>query len=110
MLRWVTPDGRRLLLARVLRTFAYGYLSVVLGVYLLINVAYLYAMPFWQISSSNSTAYPEAPSVAARASAFGPHKRHKRDSKNGVSVASLSFKSARNGRYDRNEDAAAGTG
>jgi MFS family permease len=33
-LRWVTPDGRRLLLARVLRTFAYGYLSVVLGVYL----------------------------------------------------------------------------
>ena len=34
MLRWVAPDGRRLLLARVLRTFAYGYLSVVLGVYL----------------------------------------------------------------------------
>src|SRR5437764_15077076 len=33
-LNWVTPDGRRLLLARVLRTFAYGYLSVVLGVYL----------------------------------------------------------------------------
>jgi len=33
-LRWVTPDGRRLLLARVLRTFAYGYLAVVLGVYL----------------------------------------------------------------------------
>ncbi|MDP9245933.1 MAG: MFS transporter [Chloroflexota bacterium] len=33
-LRWVTPDGRRLLLARVLRTFAYGYVAVVLGVYL----------------------------------------------------------------------------
>jgi len=33
-LGWVTTDGRRLLLARVLRTFAYGYLSVVLGVYL----------------------------------------------------------------------------
>ena len=33
-LRWVSPDGRRLLLARVLRTFAYGYLSVVLGIYL----------------------------------------------------------------------------
>jgi MFS family permease len=33
-LRWIMPDGRRLLLARVLRTFAYGYLSVVLGVYL----------------------------------------------------------------------------
>jgi len=33
-LRWVTPDGRRLLLARVLRTFAYGYLAVVVGLYL----------------------------------------------------------------------------
>ena len=33
-LRGVSPDGRRLLLARVLRTFAYGYLAVVLGVYL----------------------------------------------------------------------------
>jgi len=33
-LGWITPDGRRLLLARVLRTFAYGYLSVVLGLYL----------------------------------------------------------------------------
>ena len=33
-LTWVSPDGRRLLLARVLRTFAYGYLAVVLGVYL----------------------------------------------------------------------------
>src|SRR5438045_8693589 len=33
-LTWVTPDGRRLLVARVLRTFAYGYLAVVLGVYL----------------------------------------------------------------------------
>ena len=34
MLRWVSPDGQRLLVARVLRTFAYGYLAVVLGVYL----------------------------------------------------------------------------
>ncbi|HEY8732589.1 MAG TPA: MFS transporter [Candidatus Limnocylindria bacterium] len=33
-LSWISPDGRRLLLARVLRTFAYGYLAVVLGVYL----------------------------------------------------------------------------
>ncbi len=44
-----------------------GGTVLVLGIYLLINVAYLYAMPFWQISSSNSTAYPEAPSVAAKA-------------------------------------------
>ena len=36
-------------------------------IYLLINVAYLYALPFWQVASSNSTAYPDAPSVAARA-------------------------------------------
>lgn len=34
MLDWITPDGRRLLVARVLRTYAYGYLAVVLGVYL----------------------------------------------------------------------------
>jgi len=33
-LSWLSSDGRRLLLARALRTFAYGYLSVILGVYL----------------------------------------------------------------------------
>ncbi len=33
-LDWLDRDGRRLLAARALRTFAYGYLSVVLGVYL----------------------------------------------------------------------------
>lgn len=33
-LEWLSADGRRLLLTRVLRTFAYGYLAVVLGVYL----------------------------------------------------------------------------
>ena len=40
---------------------------VVLAIYCLINTAYLYALPFWQVTSANSTAYPEAPSVAARA-------------------------------------------
>lgn len=33
-LGWLNPDGRRLLLARILRTFAYGYLGVVLALYL----------------------------------------------------------------------------
>ena len=33
-LEWISPDGRLLLLARVLRTFGYGYLAVVLGLYL----------------------------------------------------------------------------
>ena len=40
---------------------------LVLGLYLAINAAYLYALPFWQVASANSTAYPDAPSVAARA-------------------------------------------
>ena len=34
MLSWLSADGRRLLIARALRTFAYGYLTVILGVYL----------------------------------------------------------------------------
>ena len=33
-LAWLSSDGKRLLLTRVLRTFAYGYLAVILGVYL----------------------------------------------------------------------------
>ena len=44
-----------------------GGTLLVLAIYLLINVAYLWALPFWQVASANSTAYPEAPSVAARA-------------------------------------------
>ncbi|HUI58989.1 MAG TPA: amino acid permease, partial [Steroidobacteraceae bacterium] len=44
-----------------------GGTVLVLAVYLLINLAYLYALPFWEVSSANSTAYPEAPSVAAKA-------------------------------------------
>src|SRR3989442_15915183 len=31
---WLTADGRFILAARAVRTFAYGYLSVLLGVYL----------------------------------------------------------------------------
>ena len=44
-----------------------GGALLVLALYLLINTAYLYALPFWQVASANSTAYPDAPSVAARA-------------------------------------------
>jgi APA family basic amino acid/polyamine antiporter len=44
-----------------------GGTLLVLAIYMLINVAYLYALPFWQVATANSTAYPEAPSVAARA-------------------------------------------
>jgi basic amino acid/polyamine antiporter, APA family len=44
-----------------------GGMLLVLALYLTINVAYLYALPFWQVATSNSTAYPQAPSVAARA-------------------------------------------
>jgi APA family basic amino acid/polyamine antiporter len=44
-----------------------GGTLLVLGLYLIVNFAYLYALPFWQVASANSTAYPEAPSVAARA-------------------------------------------
>src|SRR5919197_6143851 len=33
-LAWLSADGKRLLLTRVLRTFGYGYLAVVLAVYL----------------------------------------------------------------------------
>jgi APA family basic amino acid/polyamine antiporter len=40
---------------------------LVLAIYLVINMAYLYALPFGQVASANSTAYPDAPSVAARA-------------------------------------------
>ena len=39
---------------------------LVVGIYLLVNTAYLCALPFWAVASSNSTAYPDAPSVAAR--------------------------------------------
>jgi APA family basic amino acid/polyamine antiporter len=44
-----------------------GGALLVLALYLTVNTAYLYALPFWQVTSANSTAYPDAPSVAARA-------------------------------------------
>ena len=34
MFDWLSPDGKKLLATRILRTFAYGYLAVVLGLYL----------------------------------------------------------------------------
>ena len=34
MLTWLSVDGKKLLATRILRTFAYGYLATVLGVYL----------------------------------------------------------------------------
>ena len=34
MLSWLSPDGKKLLVTRILRTFAYGYLATALGVYL----------------------------------------------------------------------------
>jgi basic amino acid/polyamine antiporter, APA family len=40
---------------------------LVLGIYLLVNTAYFYALPFTAVASANSTAYPDAPSVGARA-------------------------------------------
>ena len=33
-LRWLSKDGKLLLAARTLRTFAYGFLSVILAIYL----------------------------------------------------------------------------
>jgi basic amino acid/polyamine antiporter, APA family len=44
-----------------------GGTLLVLAIYLLVNVAYLYALPLWEVASSNSTAYPDAPSVATKA-------------------------------------------
>jgi APA family basic amino acid/polyamine antiporter len=40
---------------------------IVIGVYLITNLAYFYALPFGEISASNSTAYRDALPVAAKA-------------------------------------------
>ena len=32
--RWLSKDGKILLTARILRTFAYGFLSIILAIYL----------------------------------------------------------------------------
>ena len=39
--KWLTKDGKLLLAARTLRTFAYGFLSVVLAIYLKITILIL---------------------------------------------------------------------
>jgi len=33
-LAWLSTDGKKLLVTRILRTFAYGYLTVVIALYL----------------------------------------------------------------------------
>ncbi|MDQ6872149.1 MAG: amino acid permease [Gemmatimonadota bacterium] len=48
------------------RALIYG-MVIVIGVYLLTNVAYFYALPFGEILTSNSTAYRDALPVAAKA-------------------------------------------
>ena len=45
-----------------------GGMLAVLGLYLLINLAYVYALPLDEVIASNSTAYPAALPVATRAS------------------------------------------
>jgi basic amino acid/polyamine antiporter, APA family len=40
---------------------------VIAALYLLVNAAYFYAVPFAQVVTSSSTAHPEAPAVGARA-------------------------------------------
>jgi APA family basic amino acid/polyamine antiporter len=49
-------------------------MAIVLAAYGLANVAYFYALPFPEIAAANSTAHPDAPSVAAKAAAtfLGP--------------------------------------
>ena len=34
LLDWLTPDGKLILAARIVRAFAYGFLSIVLAIYL----------------------------------------------------------------------------
>jgi APA family basic amino acid/polyamine antiporter len=48
------------------RALIYG-MVIVIGVYLITNLAYFYALPFGEISASNSTAYRDALPVAAKA-------------------------------------------
>ncbi|HEX3532973.1 MAG TPA: amino acid permease [Gemmatimonadaceae bacterium] len=48
------------------RALIYG-MTIVIGVYLITNVAYFYALPFGDVLTSNSTAYRDALPVAAKA-------------------------------------------
>ena len=34
LLRWISKDGKLLLTARILRTFGYGFLSIIISIYL----------------------------------------------------------------------------
>jgi APA family basic amino acid/polyamine antiporter len=43
-----------------------GGALAVLGIYALVNVGYFHALPFAEVASSNSSAYPDAPAVAAK--------------------------------------------
>jgi len=49
-------------------------LLVVIALYVLVNVAYLYVLPFDEVAGANSASHPDAPSVASRAAlaALGP--------------------------------------
>lgn len=51
---------------------------IILGTYLLINIGYLYILPFAQVISSQSTLYPDSHPVGARAAQiiFGPFGEH----------------------------------
>lgn len=55
------------------RALGLGMLTI-LGVYALANLAYFYALPFAEVLSSSSNAFPDAPPVAAKATAaaLGP--------------------------------------
>jgi APA family basic amino acid/polyamine antiporter len=43
-----------------------GGMLAVLAIYALVNVGYFHALPFSEVASSSSDAYPQAPAVAAR--------------------------------------------
>lgn len=64
------------------RALIYGMLLVIV-VYIVTNLGYFYALPFSEILTSNSTAYPDALPVAAKAAqAFSSH---------GAQIVSLAF-------------------
>jgi APA family basic amino acid/polyamine antiporter len=56
------------------RALALG-MALVFVLYALINISYFHALPFQEILTSHSTAYPDAPPVATKAAAtvFGSH-------------------------------------
>lgn len=58
----VRNPGRNVPLALI-----YGML-ICMGAYCLINMAYIYALPYPDVASTRSDAYPDAPTIATRAS------------------------------------------